>query len=859
MSDQDRLNLPQHRNPNAARAHEDRVASAPYNFVPLPEQVVTAVTTADQLPDHDRFGLQPDRYSGYFTVRLETLSPLFVRGMLSTQPRKQGGSEYDQAEAEKMGQQPPNGDFHLAMKNKPEFFFTRREQEPVIPGSSLRGMLRSLLEIVSYSKVQWVTDKQLFFRTVDDTAVGVHYRDRMVQMDKGQDDVTQKGKVKVEGGFLRYDREKDRYFIKKCQVRRIPREADEKRPTVTAGTELYDGKPPSLLPRWKGQPHQHQPCWVQLTDDGSRLAEVRWQQPADLVGWEEARLVITGDMNNKKAEFVFILPPAGADEIDVAEALIDRFHDDDQISQWQQKAFPKDKPAANGRERDGMLPKKLGSVGEPVFFLREPGSELDADGNAQLALTFFGRACMFRLPYHNSPLDLVCPDLRRTAEVDFAEALFGYVKPKKSKKHPDGIDAPQGSKALAYAGRVFVTDAALNANQSDIFLETFDPKILATPKPTAFQQYLVQSTKEEEVKRYRRSLSHYDSPTIIPPKRRDGRIEPEILSPATVIRGQKMYWHQGEVNEADLKENNSQALGNDGRVKPGDTQHTQLRPVKAHKHFTFRVHFENLSAAELGALCWVLHPLGAEDKAYRHSLGMGKPLGMGAVELKASLHLTNRAQRYAELFSGEQWQTATPETGADLSQRVTLLAQVKPFEDYVLAQLQPAQPCQHLYQLKRIGMLLKLLEWPGIAPRRDLDPDNRVGNTRYMSIQANTSIRDRRNEYKHRPVLPDPEAFGPLTGTVTLDGRKTCRPEALPRPDLNAARVVKQSTRVEAPSVTPKAAPIDPIPEVRAQVSAEAEATLADGQRLAEEREAKEARKRQLKAEKEARQKGKKK
>ncbi len=146
---------PEHQNPDPSRT-----ASAPYNFVPLPEKVIPVVKDAEDLPSHDKY--YPELRSGYFDVTLTTRSPLYIRGPVSAKdfPRQEKDRE---------------------IKNKPEFFHIGDEGSPIIPASSLRGMLRSLLEIVSYSKIQWVSKKQLFFRTMDGSAVGLHYSQRMVE------------------------------------------------------------------------------------------------------------------------------------------------------------------------------------------------------------------------------------------------------------------------------------------------------------------------------------------------------------------------------------------------------------------------------------------------------------------------------------------------------------------------------------------------------------------------------------------------------------------------------------------------------------------------------------------------------
>jgi len=463
------------------------------------------------------------------------------------------------------------------------------------------------------------------------------------------------------------------------------------------------------------------PVWVRLSSNNRFVEEIRYDQQTG-TQWHEGILVITGDIPGKRKEFVFLFPDNDAEEVPVAEELIERFHDDDQITQWQERAFPKDKPQGGCRERDGMLRKNPPEPGDPVFFLRENGE-----------LTFFGRAQMFRLPYRQRPIDLVPEDLRRPEDIDYAEALFGFVRSQREldhMKHRGVIQQipGQGDKRRAYAGRVFVTDAVLEAGQTNYWLsdDPITPKILATPKPTAFQHYLTQQDPNN-----RNQLDHYDSP---PPHE-------------TVIRGHKLYWHQGERSRQDIE---------DTSASPNSTQHTQFKPVKPGVRFRFRIYFENLSDRELGALCWALHPLGDSTKEYCHHLGMGKPLGMGAVKLEATLYLTDRPARYGSLFDGDNWQTGTS-TRESLSDRAILEHRTREFEQHVLEVLGLNTRCQHLHQVKRIGMLLKLMEWPGYPADpnggRFLTAQNRP-NTRYMTIQP-------RNEYRDRPVLPDPCAFDP--------------------------------------------------------------------------------------------------
>src|SRR5690606_29120848 len=98
--------------------------------------------------------------------------------------------------------------------------------------------------------------------------------------------------------------------------------------------------------------------------------------------------------------------------------------------------------------------------------------------------------------------------------------------------------------------------------------------------------------------------------------------------------------------------NNHQSLLRDlQQPSPNDTQHTLIRPVKAGVTFAGRIHFENLTELELGAL---LHALELSEGCC-HRIGMGKPLGLGSVRISVRLKTVDRAARY------RAWQSTSAE------------------------------------------------------------------------------------------------------------------------------------------------------------------------------------------------------
>ena len=106
-------------------------ARAPYNFIPLNEKVVDA----EPVPDFNRYYNKDKgkgRYSGYIDLELETVTPLYIR-------RESGSSEF----------------FSIDGKVK-------------IPGSSMRGMIRTIVEIASFSKFKFFNDSRLYYRALAD-------------------------------------------------------------------------------------------------------------------------------------------------------------------------------------------------------------------------------------------------------------------------------------------------------------------------------------------------------------------------------------------------------------------------------------------------------------------------------------------------------------------------------------------------------------------------------------------------------------------------------------------------------------------------------------------------------------------
>ena len=523
-------------------------AIAPYNFVPLPnapliveDGVEAEGAKVKPWTMHDRFA--PGLRSGVIDLTVETLTPLYIRGAV----RKDAKGNWDKRDSR--------------LREEP---FLTPDGRPAIPGSSLRGMTRNLFEIISFSKIEPVSTEKPFYRSVGNDRLGDLYRLRMIP-----------NNTKPDGGFLR--KNGGEWHIECCDVYRVPH-------PLLSQHRVFIPQRPNEYPDSK---YQYRACKIKV-EDQNNVTAIAFENIETLgPPWKTAVLVLTGPAVKKKAEFALVSSGA-ARSITVPEAMIERFHDEDQITQWQQRAF-------SGKDRK---PKGGLADGDAVFYLLDDA--LKSDENPE-GLVFFGRAQMFRLPYDVTPFEML-PKAQRVPGLDMAQALFGRVG-----QH--GADKGKTTK-----GRLRFEDAVADTPAAACLGAPRVPQILGSPKVTTFQHYLTQDGSKDAKNR-----TTYFS------------------KDRTTLRGHKLYWHRDAEWQSKVK---PEEVRNHPEKK---TQNTIIQPVRKGTRFTGRIHFENLAPAELGAL---LHALDLPQDC-AHKLGMGKPLGLGSVRITPVLQLLDVNARYA--------------------------------------------------------------------------------------------------------------------------------------------------------------------------------------------------------------------
>jgi len=252
---------------------------------------------------------------------------------------------------------------------------------------------------------------------------------------------------------------------------------------------------------------------------------------------------------------------------------------------------------------------------------------------------------------------------------DIAEAIFGNEN--------------------AFMTRVFFGDAFLRRDDcSKISVIDKTPKILSGPKPTSFQLYLDQSGAKDIA-----DLKHYNN--------------------TVNIRGNKLYWHRmgSKWEEQDIS-----------KINKHHTQYTKIRPIIEGAKFYGKIRFENLNNIELGALLFAIDL----PQGLAHKIGMAKPLGLGSIRINSKLYLSDRENRYKDLFA--EW--------SGLENKSKSINKFKSeFENYIIQNL--GEKKISLWETNRLRELRTMLDF------EHMPDSNKVG---YMELKR----------FKNREILPKP-------------------------------------------------------------------------------------------------------
>lgn len=485
---------------------------SPYNFVPL-STFVHFPHWDDQVSHDIPF---QDGFSGSFDLKIEAKSPIFTR--CDRKYPGDGENEYR----------------FLSHDGTPKTAF--------IKGSTLRGMLREVVAVASFSKFSKVDERRFGIRDIS------HGRTPYAIEMRG-----------AKSGWLYIDRTQaePRYYIRACREARVHREALREFHQRKTGRS-WNFKLKKLADRndtWKAPRDVR--ANISSGKNGRMIANIAEE------GQESGRLVFFGFIkHNDKPELEkkhgYFFYAKEEKERKVSEEVWQKFV-------WAHSSSQQ-RPGLglDGQEPTEALAYWLERLKEdptqpvPVFYLE------DTQGN----ISDFGLAKMFRIASDFSVYEAVRNVSKAhfdTRRLDLAELIFGTVGAKEGAQ----TGAPESLR-----GRVSITHADVVPGTVRA-LSSVDA-LLSSPRASFNPAYL-RADRHGGVRYWDRGLAKRGK------KREDA-----------AVSGWKRYPARPGVNPKPPRNENNRKL------------ETRFWPLDEGVQFKARVYFHNLRPVELGALLWSL-------------------------------------------------------------------------------------------------------------------------------------------------------------------------------------------------------------------------------------------------------------
>jgi len=591
---------------------------APYNFVHIENEIVSAPSGNGDCHDIDM--PEEGRVSGVLDMRYIVETPLLIGSNIK--------SNNGHIQSVRLG------------INKDDY---------ALPGSSLKGMIRSIYEIATFSGIGFMNEDSLTYR---DMSGGSEY---LKIIDDAKND--------FHGGWLKKENkewkitEADWYRIdlKELESKTNCSEESWRKKTVEEkytllnskiinGTKLTDDAYFQLLtPRVVKRKCKKS---GRTYDAVQKLSFSEGNHPAakqgEIICSGKIPKLGHGKKSNKQTESIFFKKD-DAESYKVDQKVMDRFF------------VAYGEPGTNGEEPGEYLKYWLKKHSQsltdndippiPVFF-KGTGNDIKEIGMTRLMKIAYKHSLESYLPYPQNKTR------------DFTQSVFGYVN-----KEGDSKEA----KTEALASRIQFGWAVLQ-NNKDLNDTKQCTTVAMSPRPTFWPYYLKHKTRS--TKRKPAQCDYNSSP---------GQI---------TLAGRKRYPIHGKAKElpSSLSENVT------SKLEFIRTQ--QDKPLR----FEGQIRFHNLHPVEFGALIWAI-TLGRSPHL-RHSLGHSKAYGYGQLKadiLSAKLSSSkstdlqdatldsyvDKFEHYMEENTGDNWRQSesiqsllnmtNPDIGKEISNELTYL------------------------------------------------------------------------------------------------------------------------------------------------------------------------------------------
>lgn len=391
------------------RSEVYKVSHAPYNFVPFSDKVCTIKDS--EMTSHS--DMSDELYSGEILYSIVSKTPIFV---------------WDGVKDD---------------KDEIEYFYKNAEGTPAIPGSTVRGLIRSNAQILGLASMgDDIDDYSLMYRSVG--TKGNDPNKKIYNLTLGNKPKTLDNKsisilTKVKAGYIR--EKNGKYEIIPTTINSIGESYEEMnyyviREGLVQDSQLYNSEDFKRIYIQKSKPFAEK---ISYELRGNKVISIAKYEEKSLKGY----LVRTGNVPKKKVLYVIPEIEEKGNPIKISEKELKDFKIDyeNKVNQLVDKSFYN-------------LPKE--GETKPVFYVNDNGH------------LYFGFTPRLRLFYDNT-ISAGIPDNHKTEQIDLIKSIFGF------------------SKGAGYKSKVHFMDAKLvndkkSMNKTDV--------ILGTPKASSYNDYL---------------------------------------------------------------------------------------------------------------------------------------------------------------------------------------------------------------------------------------------------------------------------------------------------------------------------------------------------------------------------------
>lgn len=540
-------------NPNVS----DKPATAPFNFIRFPEEVYIRYENSKKLPKFDKYNKFLN--TGYIDYTFVNETPLFVGN--------DKGKDKDIVD-----------------------FFRNSDNDICVPGSSLKGVIRSNTEILSFSYPEFIEDRLFLYRKFASADTSSKQYKDIIKVERGKsiDTVVKAGYIKKVGNkYFLYEAKKinNKTFFPISERKLRENNLPENKVQYMYTKELlnYKGKSGKDWDRFARNKYNlnknYKPYSTNITfdiDSENHFKRISANNNCKYKGI----LCNNNHLGSKSKHYIINEIDENSKPIEIDSREIIAYKNDCETNKQRKNSEYYLLPGEKYKN-------KIVENTRPFFYIIKDNK-----------VAYFGRSPYLRIFYKNSVRDCINTEYR--PGIDYANAMYGYTVDK-------NLSSPLKNIKNNFKSRVSFMDAVCKNPKTIKEVKHFN---LASPKSSCYNLYLDQYKVEKK-----KEINTYSS------------------SPKPSARGYKFYWHhKGDVDI------NKISLDSSSNIT------SNLRNImEKGNRFVGRIYFQNLTDDELGLLLLSIK----YNENCRENLGMAKAYGLGRVNFdKIELYLENIENKF---------------------------------------------------------------------------------------------------------------------------------------------------------------------------------------------------------------------